>query len=149
MSKKFKILILAGIVVLFFFSLYLALRSGDTNTQTPVENTVILQGKGGQVQSKDFSSGVLEKSGDTWVLANNENFSIIYYEKDQSFTINLLSKPLSEARSKAEDKLLSLLNLDFAQACKLNVSVFVPFEVDETYAGQDFGLSFCTDSKGF
>jgi hypothetical protein len=47
MSKKFKILILAGIVVLFFFSLYLALRSGDTNTQTPVENTVILQGKGG------------------------------------------------------------------------------------------------------
>lgn len=149
MSKKFKIIILAGIVLLFFFSVYLALRSDKTNTETPVENTFILEGKTGQVQSKDFSSSVLEKSGDTWVLANNENFSIVYYEKDQSFTVNLLSKPLSEARSKAEDRLLSLLNLDFAQGCKLNLSVFVPFEVDENYSGQDFGLSFCAGSQGF
>lgn len=71
-------------------------------------------------------------------------FQILYYPNDAGFLISLLAEPLGENRLKAEAALRGKLQLPDAELCKLNAQVATSIYVNETYAGQNLGLSFCS-----
>lgn len=71
----------------------------------------------------------------------------IVHGADASVSIGLFEEPLGEARLAAEEKLKSLFpqrpESDF---CRMSLTVTVPFDVSEYYAGENLGLSFCPGS---
>lgn len=73
---------------------------------------------------------------------DNAEYDILY-GTDSSITIGLLKEPLGQSRADAEAKLRSVLGIPDAQICSLKVSVQVPYSINQFYAGQNLGLSFC------
>ncbi len=67
----------------------------------------------------------------------------IQYGTDNSITIVLLKEPLKAARLAAENSLRTFFPLPDEALCKLDVFVSVPASVNETFAGNNLGLSFC------
>ena len=72
-------------------------------------------------------------------------YSILFSERDGSFTISLDSIPLDVTRERASGDFLMMLDITEEEACKLNVQVGVTYYVDEALSGKDLGLSFCPD----
>lgn len=93
--------------------------------------------KTGQPEGASAVNGYQVGGGD------DEAFQILYYPEDNGFLISLLSEPLGENRLRAEDVLRGRLQLTDAELCKLNAQVATSITVNETYAGQNLGLSFC------
>lgn len=75
--------------------------------------------------------------------APSSTYTIAYDEQSRSFIVTLDAEPIGQARLKAEEYLLSALGLSKAQACQLAVQVLTTIDVNETYAGENLGLSFC------
>jgi len=90
-----------------------------------------------------------EVSGTYYHVTENQNHDQLYpnfnivYGTDSTFSIGLSSEPLGQARLAAENKLRELTGLTNAQLCKMSVTVMTIPSVNETYAGQELGLSFC------
>lgn len=74
---------------------------------------------------------------------DDDVFQILYYPNDAGFLISLLAEPIGENRLKAEAALRGKLQLPDAELCKLRVEVATSIHVNEAYAGQNLGLSFC------
>lgn len=77
---------------------------------------------------------------------NGLPYSILYDETKHVFLIALERLPLKDSRIKASNDFLVLFGIDAKDACKLNVVVGVPYELDSNLAGSDLGLSFCPGS---
>ena len=80
-------------------------------------------------------------------LREEKTYTILFYAKDQSFFIGLKDKDLVTARKEGEAALLDTLDISKEDACKLRVSLTVPFSVSENAAGVDYGLSFCPNGR--
>lgn len=97
-----------------------------------------------EIPLKDFRSNALEtNSVGEMLLADEKDYQIVYFEGDQSFIITLYTPPIPETQQKAEEALLRILGVTKNQACKLNVSLGVPYQVDPQYIGVSLPLSFC------
>lgn len=83
------------------------------------------------------------------IFIDNQDYSISFEPKDKYFLIVIQSVDIQNAREKAENALLQKLVISKDQACKLNVSLYVPYFASAKNAGQDFGLSFCPNGKPF
>jgi hypothetical protein len=70
-------------------------------------------------------------------------YQILYFPENSGFLISLLKEPLGENRRHAERELKAKLGLSEAELCKLQAQVATSIDVNETYAGQELGLSFC------
>lgn len=80
---------------------------------------------------------------------SNYLISYLPYNAENSqieFNILLNALPLSKARLEAEDVLRAKLGVTNQELCKMNVSVYVFKWVDENYAGENLGLSFCKNA---
>lgn len=75
--------------------------------------------------------------------SDDDAFQILYYPEDNGFLVSLLAEPLGENRLRAENALRGKLQLTDEALCKLNAHVATSIHVNETYAGQNLGLSFC------
>ncbi len=119
--------------------------------QNPVNssNTRIIQTPQGQIKVRDYTQSPIQTTNDVFVIEKNSDYEIISYKVDNSFTISLLSKPLKQARTVAENAFINNLNITKTQACALKVSVTTPRAVDDTYSGRELGLSFCSNSVLF
>ncbi len=153
MSKKLWIFIGVGVVaVLFLFSLLLSNRLTPTNQSnggaTTTGATLDIPTPAGDVKINDITQNPIQQVPDNIVFERSEKFSIVYYPEEKTFSINILAQPLKQSRDQAEAALLKDLGISVVQACKLTVTMFVPFDVDENLAGQDLGLSFCPSGKG-
>jgi hypothetical protein len=154
MKTRYKILIGVVIAGIFFYSIYLALFSKNHASAPPATSSAVptlsvpAQG-GGEVQVNDFTKSPQQTLGDTLVIEQDNDYSIVYFTKDQSFLISILSTPVQEVRIMAEQELLSKLKIQEADACKLNVVLTVPAGVDENLAGRNYGLSFCPSGQAF
>ena len=139
--------------MLFLYSIFLALTqkhpSGSRAVQNPAANTLTVPAQGGTQQVFDFTKSPARVDGDTTVIAENNNYSIVYFTADQSFLITILSDPAQAGRIAAEQELLVKLNVTQDEACKLKVALTVPAGVDEQLAGKDYGLSFCPSGQPF
>lgn len=71
------------------------------------------------------------------------DFSIVFSEADQAFTVTLLAEPVGATRLAAEQYLLTQLGLPKEQACALRYHIGVPYWVNESFTGRNLGFSFC------
>jgi hypothetical protein len=70
-------------------------------------------------------------------------YQITYHAPDRTFTITVMQEPLGHTRRQAEAIFLAMLGLSKIEACVLRVNVTVPWSVNQRYAGQNLGMSFC------
>jgi hypothetical protein len=154
MSNK-KILYFVGItivVILLFLSFYLATKQSPgapSSTPTTTASTLVIPIPGGGIPVNNITQNPIQEVSDTVVFAKTDQYSILYYTKEQTFSINILALPAQAARDAAEAALLQKLGVTKDQVCNLTVSTFVPFDVDQNLAGTDYGLSFCPSGKPF
>ena len=148
MKFSTKILLIFGVVLLFVYSIWKALSS-QPQPPAPSGPTKTITTPSGSVDVRDFTQNPAQTTSGTTVIKATDQFKLIYFSTDNSFLITLLSQPLQQARDAAEAELLSNLGIDKGQACKLTVTESVPYDVDSQLAGQNYGLSFCPDSKPF
>jgi hypothetical protein len=102
----------------------------------------------GQIETNNIyihPAGNLSNNGVGFI--SNDDYFMAFYPNDKSFTITIQSINLEEARRRAEAAFLQALGITQDQACRLNVSLYVPDFVSSKNSGQDFGLSFCPNGK--
>lgn len=117
----------------------------STVTNFPTSTTVTIGTSQGSVTMNNFykNPALVVPGGGTILIVTTSSYSLVYTVSDSSFTIALTSEPLAAARTAAEAGLLQALGISRADACRLNVSVYVPVSIDAERAGINFGLSFC------
>lgn len=118
-------------------------QTGDNSQQ------IVIKGNKGEVRLKNFYDQVKEQVGDTMVLAETKDFNIVYFKRDETFSVTLLSQPVTNARDLAENEFLKALGIDIGQACQLRVIERIPYSVDANLSGKDYGLSFCPNAVSF
>jgi len=103
----------------------------------------------GSVTVNNFYNNPVQVSQDqtSIVIAQSSTYNITYYTPDSSFNIGILQGPVSVVRPQAEAAFLAALGISQADACKLNVVIAVPYDVDPNYADQNIGLSFCPEPQ--
>jgi hypothetical protein len=71
------------------------------------------------------------------------NFSLVFSEVDNSYSIAILAEPIAGNRIEASKYFLELLQIDETTACGLKVYLGTVASVNQTLSGQNLGLSFC------
>lgn len=71
------------------------------------------------------------------------SYQIFYQTTDDYFGITLYKEPLKATRAAAELELKARLGISEADMCKLNYVVAPGPGVNEAYAGENLGFSFC------
>ncbi|MES2931372.1 MAG: hypothetical protein V4682_01585 [Patescibacteria group bacterium] len=75
---------------------------------------------------------------------NTPNFSILYLEADQSFSVSLNEEPLKDSRVAAERYLMAALGIDEKDMCDLMYALGTTVSVNEAYGSiTNLGFSFC------
>lgn len=75
---------------------------------------------------------------------NTPNFSIMYLEADQSFSISLNEEPLKSSRVSAERYLSAALGIPETIMCDLTYALGTTVSVNEAYGSiTNLGFSFC------
>ncbi len=146
----YKILAVLIVVILFFYSLIQVFRSAQksqNNNQNPGGLSISTQA--GEVKVKDFTVKPKDETKDSITAEKSAGFSIAYFKNDQSFLITLEAEPLKQNRLLAEQELLKMLQIDEQSACRLKVSLVIPYEISPALSGKDYGLSFCPAGISF
>lgn len=93
-----------------------------------------------------FLAGKLEYCLDdgTCPDTNTPNFSILFLEADQSFSVSLNEEPLRGSRASAERYLMAALGVSEKEMCDLQYSLGTTVSVNEAYGSiTNLGFSFC------
>ncbi len=77
---------------------------------------------------------------------NNPPYSIWYEADSNFFSIALLHEPIGTTRLEMEQYLKGQLQISESDLCRLKYSVTVPVWVNQMYAGEELGFSFCPNS---
>lgn len=77
---------------------------------------------------------------------DTNNFSVSYSRNQDFFTLVVLTEPITDTRKEAESFLMSRLGIGEQDMCQLHYSFSAPYWVNEFYAGQELGFSFCPGS---
>lgn len=78
-------------------------------------------------------------------MGSNAQFEM-QYGTDYSISIVLLKESLKDSRHASETYVRSLLKLSDQTLCSLNVDITVPAPVNDTYADENLGFSFCPNA---
>lgn len=70
-------------------------------------------------------------------------FTIEYIAGTQFFNIALLQEPIKTARLAAEQYLMQHLGINPAEMCRIRYTITTPVSVNQIYAGENFGFSYC------
>lgn len=104
---------------------------------------------GGTVQVNNFYGASGTQIGDDGVLVIKQtpDYWFTYDPSDSSFWIAVSSTPFAAIRQIAEQDFLMTLGVSETDACKLDVSVGVPYSPGNPMDGQSIPLSFCQTSQ--
>ena len=124
------------------------LPQADSDRPAGTTNMLVPTPTGDTIEMRDIRTNADRLGTDTWVFAGGLNtetelFTLTYYEAYQYFQISLEAEPLAEVRREAETTFLQQLNISQEDACTLDVSVRTRVEINQFFAGQELGLSFC------
>lgn len=160
MKKRYYIIIVLGVVVLFGLSLLLYLRSGtqpnqgdnvepigDLKSDVPTNSSLSIPTASGPVIVSNFLQQHDAVEQGYTVFFQTPTYALGYDGPSRQFLIHTYALNLAEFQKitrEAENKLLSLLNINPAEACKLNVTITNFRADDETISYKSFPLSFCT-----
>lgn len=104
-----------------------------------------IQTKEGSVEINNVYKKIVEKLSQNGVsFADNDDYYIAFYPKDNGFLITINNPDVVSAAKKAEAGFLNDLGISKDDACKLKVSITVPAGVNEKYSGKIYGFSFCS-----
>lgn len=155
MSKIYKIILFSfivfslGIVGYYFFAI--SKNEGDNfSVPSPTDPYIELKTKKGKVKINNIYTNPLEnlsQSGITFL--ENDNYSADFYPQDQGFLLVIKDSDVQSARDMLEKDFLETLGISEEDACKLKVSLSVPYSVNKELAGGEYGLSFCPNGKKF
>ena len=76
--------------------------------------------------------------------APSDEYNVVYFSQDKSFIVGLIKEPIGLARLDAEQFLMTQLGLTQAQMCNLKYQVLTSSDVNDFYAGENLGFSFCS-----
>lgn len=143
------IIIVVVLVALVYNSRAQRAEEFSVNINQPLEDQIAVNTNSGEVLINDIQEEpILEvKDFPGVVFSESSRYSISYYSDTQGFIITLLDSDLKIARELAEEEFLEALGIDEDDACKLEVSLGVPWSIAADYevAGINYGLSFCSD----
>ncbi len=131
-----------------------------TGTSTLSSDQLLIASQNGSMQVKNFlqESTVVPDTvnkgyyylGNHFPVGDEATTSIVapayvvtYIETTQYFNIGLFAEPLRESRLEAETYLMNELGISKEQMCLLKYMVSVPGFVNQKYAGESLGFSFC------
>jgi hypothetical protein len=77
------------------------------------------------------------------LLVDRPQYKIVYYPLDEAFLITILVPGFDNLRPKAEEDLLSVLQINESTACQLDVFTTTPRYANPAEAGKNWPLSFC------
>lgn len=127
---------------------------GQTPTPVPTvvtvnnqNNPTVFTTAKGTVRTSNFAAKPIFKTETTLVVADADQYQIVYLPAEHSFEILIAAPPANMSRNQAENAFLKLLNVSQTDACKLPVVLKVPYAVDKELAGPEYGLSFCNPAK--
>ncbi len=139
------ILISAGVV---FFMLPKQDKGFEKTNSTNPSN--ISENVQNNFDSSAIYSDSAEKFSGTITFREKQNFNTTYFEEDNNFVILILAKENeNDARDEAEKDFLQTLKINEEEACKLDVYLTFPYNVNNELAGENYGLSFCPNGKSF
>lgn len=114
-----------------------------------INDQIVIKSSKGEVTVNNFFKSARDEGSRSFSLKETSDYSIGYFQPDNSFQIALISAPLQSSREKAESALLDILGISKNDACKLLLHQGVPHFVDKTLSGRNYGLSFCPDGIAF
>ena len=170
MSKKFYLitvavtLIISAAIVFFFFNF--SRNVSEETTQKISEKTkegkyinlpieelsqkskLEIETGSGDVEINNVYKKLKEKLSKNGVaFEDNNDYYMAFYPQDNGFLIVINNADVISAGEKAEKNFMEQLGITKEQACKLKVSITVPYDVSEEYSGEVFGFSFCPDAE--
>lgn len=83
------------------------------------------------------------------VFKMNNQYHIAFHPSPAGFSIVIIGTDIENARLAAEKDFIQTLNISKTDACKLAVSLAVPYNINRHAAGTNYGLSFCPNGKAF
>lgn len=100
----------------------------------------------GTVQVKNFyvSGSAAVGEGGVVIIKQAAAYSLTYEPSSGSFWIAVSGSPFAAAREAAEQDFLATLGVSQSDACKLDVSIGVPYDPKNPLNGQTFPLGFCS-----
>lgn len=159
-AKKFLIIAAVGILLILIFMITIFYPKGDKKislapTATPVikrdiyppvslpdslEDKITIS----DIKMNNFYRNPVKinRVGDV-TFVSKDWFNISYLAIFKQFIISVRGSPFEDNRKSAETELLAVLGIEEQQACKLNVTITVPFFADPQKSGEDYPLSFC------
>lgn len=113
------------------------IQNGTTIEDPANEGNYYLQG----------TSGACRSDGSCLAAGTQDDFSILYFEQQHTFSISLNREPLGEVRREAETYLKNALGISESEMCKLKYTLGTTGYVNQTYGAIDnLGFSFCPGS---
>jgi len=111
----------------------------------PTSRTMSLGTANGTVQVGNFYAASSTQVGEDGILIVKQtpDYWFTYDPSDSSFWIAISGTPFNTVRQTAEQDFLATLGVSKADACKLDVSVGVPYSAGNPLDGQSLPLSFC------
>jgi hypothetical protein len=123
---------------------------GSTTTNIGNEELLTIKTKSGNVPVLNFynqpQSRIIDPQNDVMIFETS-TYGGMYLTVDSSFNILITKGTLREERKKAEAEFLNKLGISQETACLLSVHVGVTRDADEYASGQNYGLSFCPNSR--
>jgi hypothetical protein len=122
-----------------------AISIAQAYPDAPTGTTFTIGTPSGTVQVKNFYTAANTQLSDDGVLviAQTSDYLISYDPTNSSFWVGISGTPFATVRPEAEAAFLSALGVSKSDACKLSVSVGVPYAAGNSMDGQSSPLSFC------
>jgi len=159
MKSKLTLILFITLIILAFLallSLMLARFSRQTTPPTTFPSPTLvprflrdiptgerIDVSGVSVKNPYTSAVQLSAEGDSLMIQTNE-YRLIYLKPFNKFLISIIASPFEENRQRAEEALLTRLEITETEACKLLVETTTPYSINPQEAGQIYGLSFCS-----
>jgi len=116
---------------------------GDQQTEpTPLPFGNEFESSGVLIQNV-YNQSIKKLDSGEVLFADNTQFSFAYLPQTDEFIITILETPVDGIIHTAEATFVRTLAISHTEACKLKVSVGVPYFVDDSRAGKRLSLSFC------
>jgi hypothetical protein len=111
----------------------------------PTGQTISLGTANGTVRVDNFYAASSTQVGEdgTLIIKQTSDYWFSYDPSDSSFWIAISGTPFAAVQQAAEQDFLTTLGVSKADACKLDVSVGVPYSAGNPLDGQSLPLSFC------
>ena len=167
MSKdKKRLFLIAAIVILVITFIFVAIRNNKKDSldqlslqgPEPIKTYSLPESKinlenipdgtekleVGDIQVDNFLEEAVEASDKkSYVIAERENYHLLYIPESSLFLISIFGSPFSSIRADAENDLLKTLNVSQEEACNMNVVITTPLWANPNEAGPNYKLSFC------